>query len=136
MGETNDELVQRECRCSNSQDGGTGFGLVIRDEIGNCRLAAVHRTRTEWPPKLAEAKALLWESRISIAHQFSPILMELDCKPLIGKLYWEERSETEIETICGEIRDPRRDEEHLNWRFWARNGNGATHLMARIDCRW
>ncbi|CAL1412090.1 unnamed protein product [Linum trigynum] len=129
-------LLKANVDASKLKEGGTGLGLVVRDEEGRVALAAARRTRVDWEPEMAEAHAILWALDLLQTHAPRPTLIESDCKSLIQKLDRQGNIETELGVIVKEIREKCSERGDVCWRFWGRGGNAAAHEMARVKCRW
>ncbi|CAL1408676.1 unnamed protein product [Linum trigynum] len=118
------------------KEGGTGLGLVVRDDEGRLILAAVRRTRVDWEPEMAEAQAVLWDLDLLHIHASQPTLIESDCQSLIQKLDRRGYIETELGVIVKEIKGRCSERGDVRWRFWGRGGNAVAHEMVRANCRW
>ncbi|CAL1377935.1 unnamed protein product [Linum trigynum] len=117
------------------KEGGTRFGLVVRNGDGGFVMAAVSRTRIKWRPEMAEPQAFLWGLKLVKQHNLFPVMMETDCQSLMFKLQGKEKINLEIDTVCEEIRAGVEGEE-VKWRFWGREGNTVAHQLARVLCHW
>ncbi|CAL1384392.1 unnamed protein product [Linum trigynum] len=117
-------------------ENGTGLGVVARDASGRFLLAAVRRERTQWPPELAELRAIAFGVELAEEHNLQMVEVESDCLNAIHQMQAEEMMRLEGGVLAREIKTRAARLGSVRWRFTKRTGNESAHAMAYLNCNW
>ncbi|CAL1407620.1 unnamed protein product [Linum trigynum] len=115
---------------------GEGTGLVVRDENGKFLLAAVRWERKQWPPEIAELRAMDFGLQMVERQGFLPAVVESDCQNSIQKIKGEEDSRMEAGVVARELKERAESLGQIRWSFTKRTGNETAHLLAHSNYNW
>ncbi|CAL1403382.1 unnamed protein product [Linum trigynum] len=123
------------------QNGGVGFGCVLRDWRGAFVGATMKKEKGSCSPIEAEARALVIGLVEANRRNLSPLIVESDCQVLINKLRRREEDFTELGSWCDEILRLAKVNEGLSgsqviWSFAGRKKNRVAHWLAHSGSVW
>ena len=106
-------------------------GLVIRNHLGQCLLAATEPLKGFTPPELAEALALRRAMVLAREHGFGKAIFASDCLSLIQRVNSKIQDRSLVGNVVADIKFLRADFSLVSFRHVHRSLNEAAHTLAR-----
>lgn len=107
-----------------------GFDGVVRDSMGEVRLACCGRMEGRFAPDIAEAMAIREVLAIAGAAGFREIILENDCLKLISQLKKHVLENSSFGNIVKDILDYVQAFNVVSFNHICRSGNTVAHNLA------